>query len=133
MIALIIIIIISIIANIYLLLTITNKKNNQEIQTETTEKDSSSKEENLEIERKWLIDKNNLSFDLNQAIKMDIEQAMQKLDINTKTILIMKLYLEYTFDDIAKNLEKPLSTVKSSYYTGLENLKQLLGIEEVNE
>lgn len=65
--------------------------------------------------------------------KMDIEQAMQKLDIITKTILTMKLYLEYTFDDIAENLGKPVSTVKSSYYTGLEKLKQLLKIEEVNE
>ncbi len=65
--------------------------------------------------------------------KIDIEQAMQKLDINTKSILIMKLYLDYTFDEIAENLSKPVSTVKSSYYTGLEKLKQLLKIEEVNE
>ena len=65
--------------------------------------------------------------------KMDIEQAMKKLDSNTRTILVMKLYLENTFEDIAQNLEKPVSTVKSAYYTGLEKLRQLLRIEEVNE
>lgn len=65
--------------------------------------------------------------------KMDIEQAMKKLDQNTRTILVMKLYLENTFEDIAQNLEKPVSTVKSAYYTGIEKLRQLLRIEEVNE
>ena len=64
--------------------------------------------------------------------KMDIEKAMQKLDINTKSILIMKLYLEYTFDEIANSLQKPASTIKSNYYTGLEKLKQYLKIEEVS-
>lgn len=64
--------------------------------------------------------------------KMDIEQAMSKLDTNTKYIVIMKLYMDYTFDDIANSLNKPISTVKSAYYTGLEKLKKYLKVEEVN-
>lgn len=64
--------------------------------------------------------------------KMDIEQAMSKLDTNTKSILIMKLYMDYTFDDIASTVSKPVSTIKSVYYTGLEKLKKYLKVEEVN-
>ncbi|MBO5349100.1 MAG: sigma-70 family RNA polymerase sigma factor [Clostridia bacterium] len=64
--------------------------------------------------------------------KMDIEQAMSKLDVNTKSIVIMKLYMDYTFDDIANTMSKPVSTVKSTYYAGLEKLKKYLKVGEVN-
>lgn len=65
--------------------------------------------------------------------KIDIEQAMKKLEPNTKSILVMKLYLDYTFDDIARNLDKPLSTIKTAYYAGIEKLKKYLRVEEVSE
>lgn len=32
--------------------------------------------------------------------KLDVGHALSKLDINTKSVMIMKLYLEYTFEDI---------------------------------
>lgn len=68
----------------------------------------------------------------NSEIKLDMEQALNMFDVDTKSILIMKLYLDYTFEDIANDLSKPVSTIKSIYYTNLEKLKKYLGKEEVN-
>lgn len=59
-------------------------------------------------------------------LKLDFEEALKKLDINTKSVLIMKLYFDYTFKEISETLEKPESTIKSIYYTGLEKLKKYL-------
>lgn len=64
--------------------------------------------------------------------KLDVGHALSKLDISTKSVMIMKLYLEYTFEDIAITLERPTSTVKTTYYAGLEKLKEMLKDEEVN-
>lgn len=35
----------------------------------------------------------------------------------------MKLYLEYTFDDISNTLSKSVSTVKTIYYNGMARKK----------
>lgn len=64
--------------------------------------------------------------------KIDVGHALSKLDVNTKSVMIMKLYLEYTFEDIATTLEKPISTIKTIYYAGLQKLKKFLKDEEVN-
>lgn len=58
--------------------------------------------------------------------KLDFEKALNTFDINTKSVLVMKLYLDYTFQEISKTLEKSESTIKSIYYTSLEKLKELL-------
>ncbi len=58
--------------------------------------------------------------------KLDFEKALNTFDINTKSVLIMKLYLDYTFQEISETLEKPESTIKSIYYTSLEKLKEFL-------
>ncbi len=58
--------------------------------------------------------------------KLDFEKALNTFDINTKSVLIMKLYLDYTFKEISETLKKPESTIKSIYYTSLERLRGFL-------
>lgn len=61
-----------------------------------------------------------------QIEKLNINQALNKLTEEVRLILVMKLYLEYTFDDISNTLSKPVSTVKTIYYNGMQKLRKLL-------
>lgn len=58
--------------------------------------------------------------------KIDFENAISKLNVDSKSILIMKFYLNFTFEEIANSMEKPTSTIKTRYYKALEDLRQLL-------
>ena len=58
--------------------------------------------------------------------KIDFENAIAKLNVESKSILIMKFYLNFTFEEIANSMEKPTSTIKTRYYKALEDLRQLL-------
>lgn len=48
---------------------------------------------------------------------------LKSLSLDEKNIIIFKVYFEYTFEMISKELAIPLSTVKSQYYRALEKLK----------
>ena len=48
---------------------------------------------------------------------------LQILSLDEKNIITYKVYFQYTFEMIAKELEMPLSTIKSQYYRALEKLK----------
>ena len=58
--------------------------------------------------------------------KIDFENAISKLNVDSKSILIMKFYLNFTFEEIANSMEKPTSTIKTRYYKALEDLRQQL-------
>ena len=58
--------------------------------------------------------------------KIDFENAISKLNVDSKSILIMKFYLNFTFEEVANSMEKPTSTIKTWYYKALEDLRQLL-------
>lgn len=58
--------------------------------------------------------------------KIDFENAIAKLNVESKSILIMKFYLNFTFEEIANSMAKPTSTIKTWYYKALEDLRQLL-------
>ena len=58
--------------------------------------------------------------------KFDFENAIAKLNVESKSILIMKFYLNFTFEEIANSMAKPTSTIKTWYYKALEDLRQLL-------
>lgn len=60
--------------------------------------------------------------------KIDFERALNKLNIDFKSILIMKFYMDFTFEEIANTMEKPTSTIKTWYYKALSNLKENLSI-----
>ena len=51
-----------------------------------------------------------------------IRQALEALPGHLKTVVVMKIYQEMTFDDIAEILQEPVSTVKSRLYKALQSL-----------
>lgn len=62
--------------------------------------------------------------------KIDFETALNTLGLETKSVIIMKCYMNFTFDEIAISLDKPVGTIKTWYYKGLDKLKtQLDGIQ----
>lgn len=48
---------------------------------------------------------------------------LKTLSLDEKNIITYKVYFEYTFEMIAKELVMPVSTIKSQYYRALEKLK----------
>lgn len=58
--------------------------------------------------------------------KIDILNALDKLQFNLKTVIILKYYNDLTFDQIAIVLACPTSTIKSRYYNALNQLKIIL-------
>ena len=56
-----------------------------------------------------------------------VRDAIDKLTDEQREVIVMKIYGGLTFDQIAKAVEAPLSTVTSRYRRGLE--KMALGLE----
>lgn len=57
-----------------------------------------------------------------ENLSMFIED-LKSLFIDEKNIIVLKIYFEYTFEMIAKEIKMPINTVKSKYYRALEKLK----------
>lgn len=74
------------------------------------------------------VNTNNIQLKNNNDIdeKIDFENMLNKLNVDFKSILIMKFYLNFTFEEIANSMQKPTSTIKTWYYKALEELKELL-------
>lgn len=66
----------------------------------------------------------------NMDSKIDFETALNSLDLEMKSIILMKCYMNFTFDEIAISLDKPAGTIKTWYYKGLDKLKALLNVQE---
>lgn len=65
-------------------------------------------------------------YDANIEIKLEDEDFFNKISILNETeqeIIILKFINDLTFKTISKELNKPLSTVTSTYYRALEKLK----------
>lgn len=62
--------------------------------------------------------------------KLDFESAIDSLDIQIKSVIIMKCYMNFTFDEIATSLDKSTSTIKTWYYKGLDILKGVISKQE---
>lgn len=60
--------------------------------------------------------------------RIDFENILNKLDVDMRSILIMKFYMNFTFEEIASSMQKPTSTIKTLYYKTLDNLKELLNV-----
>jgi len=69
---------------------------------------------------------NGIQIAYNTDDKIDFENALNKLNVDYKSILLMKFYLNFTFEEIANSMQKPTGTIKTWYYKALENLKELL-------
>ena len=65
-------------------------------------------------------------YDYDSRDEESRKDAIAKLNVESKSILIMKFYLNFTFEEIANSMAKPTSTIKTWYYKALEDLRQLL-------
>ncbi len=54
--------------------------------------------------------------------KQRVQRALADLPANLKSVIVMKIYQEMTFDEIAEILRQPVSTVKSRLYKALNTL-----------
>lgn len=62
----------------------------------------------------------------NTEEKMDIKEGMEELSEEIRNVIILKYYFDMTFEQIAKVLEKPSSTIKTWHYKALNKLKEKL-------
>lgn len=58
--------------------------------------------------------------------KIDLLDAIYKLDEKYKTVLILRYYHDLTLEQISKTIHEPLGTVKTNIRRGLEKLKPFL-------
>lgn len=71
--------------------------------------------------------RNSFSMDTEKsAEKLDLLDAIFKLDEKYKTILILRYYEDLTFQQIAELLDEPIGTVKSKGKRALSKIKHLL-------
>lgn len=56
-----------------------------------------------------------------------VGHALQKLSPDQRAVVVLKIYREQKFEEIAAALNAPVSTVKSRFYSSLEVLKRQLG------
>lgn len=67
---------------------------------------------------------NSSSMDRDQVL--DMEDALNKLATNEKTVVLLRYYEQLELQEIARVMEQNLSTVKSTLYRTVKKLKGLL-------
>ncbi len=69
------------------------------------------------------------------ALRHLCEKALSSIPEEQRIIIVMKLYQELKFTEIAEILDIPVNTVKTRMYTGLRTMKEILNknrlIEEI--
>ncbi|GIN88448.1 DNA-directed RNA polymerase sigma-70 factor [Heyndrickxia sporothermodurans] len=69
---------------------------------------------------------NDVGKDVSIEERIDLLDAIYKLDDKYKTVLILRYYHDLTLEQIAINISEPLGTVKTNIRRGLEKLKPFL-------
>ena len=64
------------------------------------------------------------SYDEDIPLKLTLDELMDALNEDEKSIVILKYYYEYTFKEISEILEIPLGTGKSILYRALGKLRK---------
>ena len=59
-------------------------------------------------------------------LSLAVQSALQRLSAEQREAVLLKVYQGFKFEEMARILECPVSTVKSRLYTGLEVLKTIL-------
>lgn len=57
-----------------------------------------------------------------------IRESLKRLEAKSRTVIILKIYENMTFAEIAQILKKPENSVKSLYYRGLKLLKERMQV-----
>lgn len=60
-------------------------------------------------------------------VSLAVEAALARVSPEQREAVILKVYEGFKFDEMAEVLNCPASTLKSRVYTGLEELRRLLG------
>lgn len=59
-----------------------------------------------------------------------VQDSLVRLEARSRTVIILKVYENMTFAEIAQILKKSENSVKSLYYRGLKSLKERMRIHE---
>lgn len=59
-----------------------------------------------------------------------VQDSLARLEARSRTVIILKVYENMTYAEIAQILKKPENSVKSLYYRGLKSLKERMRIHE---
>jgi RNA polymerase sigma-70 factor, ECF subfamily len=70
------------------------------------------------------------SMDEDLPLSITLKDMLEKLDVNEKSVVLLRFYQDYTLKDIAQMLELPLGTTKTILYRALEKLRGILREEE---
>ena len=62
----------------------------------------------------------------NPGLATDIEQTLGELPLEQREVIVLKVWAEQTFDDIAKALDISPNTAASRYRYGLDKMRQML-------
>ena len=57
-----------------------------------------------------------------------VRESLERIDGRSRTVIILKVYENMTFAEIAQVLKKPENSVKSLYYRGLKSLKERMQV-----
>lgn len=57
-----------------------------------------------------------------------MREVLSGLEAKSRTVIILKIYENMTFSEIAQIVKKPENTVKTLYYRGLKSLKERMQI-----
>ncbi len=64
--------------------------------------------------------------EINPAIKLDIEVALDQLKPNYKEVILLKYFEDFTIKDIAQIMDAPEGTIKTWVHRALGSLKNIL-------
>ena len=74
-----------------------------------------------------------VSHEKELIMKFTLNELMEVVDVTEKNVLILKYYYEYSFKEISEIMQKPLGTVKTILYRGLNKLREKAEKEGVYE
>ena len=64
---------------------------------------------------------------VSQGARVDLLQnALKTLNLDYRVVIVMKYFLELSYNEISENLEIPVKTVKSRLFTARQLLKEIL-------
>ncbi len=64
--------------------------------------------------------------EVNYVVQKDLNEALYKLPVTTREIIILKIWEEYKFSEISDLLEINENTVKTQFYRGITKLRKML-------
>ncbi|MHC4983297.1 MAG: RNA polymerase sigma factor [Planctomycetota bacterium] len=59
-----------------------------------------------------------------------LDAALEKLDITTREMILLRHFGQLSFKEISELLDKPLGTVLARVHRGLKTLRRLMGVED---